>query len=103
ELRLLQKFGETRAAVQQALSRGVEVGAELRERRHFTVLREFTLQRTGDLLHGLDLRIAADAADRDADVERRADALEEQVGFQEDLAVSDRDDVGWDVGRDVVG
>ena len=39
---------------------------------------------------------------RDADVHRRADALVEQVGLEEDLAVGDRDDVGRDVGRDVV-
>src|SRR5229473_6210779 len=39
ELRLLQEFGQTRTAVQEPLRRGVEVGAELRERRHFAVLR----------------------------------------------------------------
>src|SRR6187549_2307881 len=39
ELRLLQQFGEARAARQQALGRGIEIGAELRERRHFAVLR----------------------------------------------------------------
>ena len=57
----------------------------------------------GHLLHRLDLGGAADAGDRDADVDRRPDALVEQVGLQEDLAVGDRDDVGRDVGRDVVG
>src|SRR6266446_8543933 len=56
ELRLLQKFGQTRAAVQETLRRGVEVGAELRERRHFAVLRELTLDLAGDLLHRLGLR-----------------------------------------------
>src|SRR6201992_4231498 len=35
ELRLLEKFGQARAAVEQALRRGIEIGAELRERRHF--------------------------------------------------------------------
>src|SRR5262245_53653107 len=38
ELRLLQELGQARAAVEQTLGRGVEVGAELRERRHFAVL-----------------------------------------------------------------
>src|SRR5215471_1461798 len=36
-LALLQEFGQTLAACQQALGRGVEVGSELRERRHFAV------------------------------------------------------------------
>ena len=77
--------------------------AELRERGELAVLREVETQRTGDLLHRLDLRVAADSRDRDADVDGRADALEEQVGLQEDLAVGDRDDVGRDVGRHVAG
>src|SRR3954449_9630380 len=103
ELRLLQELGETRAAVEQALGRGVEVGAELRERRHFAVLRQLALDLAGDLLGGLGLRRGADARHRQTDVHRGADALEEQVGFEEDLAVGDRDDVGRNVGRHVVG
>src|SRR5918994_7510823 len=83
ELRLLQEFGQARAAIEQALRGGVEVGAELREGSHFAVLRELALDRAGDLLHRLDLRRRADARHRQADVDRRADALEEQIGFQE--------------------
>src|SRR5437879_2136503 len=49
ELRLLQEFGQARTAVQQALGRGVEVGAELRERRYFAVLRQLALGLPGDL------------------------------------------------------
>ena len=45
ELRLLQELGQPRAAVEQALRRGVEVGAELREGRHLAVLRELALDR----------------------------------------------------------
>src|SRR5205823_8478518 len=61
ELRLLQEFGQARAAVQEALRRGVKIGAELRERRHFAVLRQLTLDLAGDLLHRLGLRRRADA------------------------------------------
>ena len=68
---------------------GVEVGGELRERRHLAVLREVEAQRAGDLLHRLDLRVAADAADRDADVDGGADARVEEVGLEEDLTVGD--------------
>ncbi len=35
ELRLLQKFGQARAAGEQALRGGVEIGAELRRRQPF--------------------------------------------------------------------
>src|SRR5580700_10684468 len=53
ELRLLEQFGEPRAAVEQALGGGVEIGAELRERRHLAVLRQLALDAAGDLLHRL--------------------------------------------------
>ena len=58
---------------------------------------------TGDLAHGFDLRVAADAADRDTDVDRGTDVGVEQVGFQVDLAVGDRDHVGRNVRRNVAG
>jgi hypothetical protein len=41
------------------------------------------------------------ATDRQAGVHGRADALVEQFGLEEDLAVGDRDHVGRDVGRHV--
>src|SRR5262249_49506112 len=52
KLRLLEQLGQPRAAVEQALGGGIEVGAELRERRHFTVLRELALDAAGDFFHG---------------------------------------------------
>src|SRR4249919_3122416 len=80
----------------------VQLGAELRERLERSVLRHRDPQGPGDLLHRLDLGVPADARHGGADVDRRADAGEEQVGFQVDLAVRDRDHVGRDVRRDVV-
>src|SRR5438552_16339769 len=43
ELRLLQQLGQARAARQQALRRRIQIGRELRERRHLAVLRELEL------------------------------------------------------------
>ncbi len=103
ELRLLQQFGQARAARQQALRRGVEIGGELRERRHLAVLREFQLDAPGDLLHRPDLRRRADPADRQPDIDGRADAAIEQIGLEKDLPVGDRDHVGRDIGRNVAG
>ena len=83
ELRLFQKLGQARAAREQALGRRVEIGTELRERRHFTVLREFALDLAGDLFHRLGLRRGADARDRKADVHGGPDALDRRDPFQE--------------------
>ena len=100
---LLEGLDHAHAAVELALGRGVELGAELREGRHLAVLGQVEAQAPGDLLHALDLGAAADAGDRDADVDRRLDAGVEEVGLEEDLPVGDRDDVRRDVGRDVAG
>src|SRR5580658_883210 len=53
ELLLLEQLGEPRAAAEQALGGGVEIGAELRERRHFTILRQLALDTAGDFFHRL--------------------------------------------------
>src|SRR5205807_2567391 len=55
----------------------------------------------GDLLHRLDLRVSTDARHRDADVDGGANARVEEIRFEIDLAVGDRDDVRRDVRRDV--
>src|SRR6185503_14713909 len=100
---LLQDLGHALVAVQERLRRLVEVRGEHREGGHLAVLREVEAQAAGDALHRLHLRGAADARDRVADVDRRADAGVEQVRLEEDLTVGDRDDVGRDVGRQVAG
>src|SRR3954465_10791269 len=45
ELRLLEQLGEPGAAVEQALGGGIEVGAELGEGRHLTILGKLALDR----------------------------------------------------------
>jgi hypothetical protein len=60
-LALLQNLHQALAAIELRLRRLVEIGAELREGRQFAVLRQVQAQRAGDLLHRLDLRVAADA------------------------------------------
>ena len=76
---------------------------ELGERGQLAVLGQVELERAGDLLHGLGLRRRAHARHRDAHVERGPLAGVEEVRLEVDLAVGDGDDVGRDVGRDVVG
>ena len=100
---LVERLDQALAAGQRPLGVGVEVGAELREGLEVAVLRQLELQAAGDLLHRRDLRVAADARHRDADVDGRADARVEELRLEEDLAVGDRDDVRRDVGRHVAG
>src|SRR5437588_4209428 len=97
-LRLLQNFHEPCAAVQLRLCRRVEVAAELRKGRQLPVLRQVEAQRSRDLPHRFHLRRPADAADRVADVDGRADALMEQIGLEEDLAVGNRYHVRRNIG-----
>src|SRR3989344_2035204 len=49
ELTLLQEFREARTAIEKALRRCVEIGTELRESSHFTVLGELALDLARDL------------------------------------------------------
>src|SRR5262245_23322583 len=56
KLRLLEKLGQTRAAIEQSLCSCIEVGAELSESRHLTVLGELAFDTAGNFLHRLGLR-----------------------------------------------
>ena len=100
-LRLVEELDDALATVDLALRGGIEVRAELRERGQLAELRQIALQPSRYLLDGFHLRSRSDARHRDAHRDRRPDALVEQVGLQEDLAVGDRDDVGRDVRGDV--
>ena len=102
ELRLFQELSQARTAREHLLGGSVEVGSELRKGRHFAVLRQLAFDLSGHLLHRLGLRRGADARHRETDVHGRADTLIEKVGLEEDLAVSDRDDVRGNIGGHVV-
>jgi hypothetical protein len=80
------------------LSRGVEIGTELGEGGNVSVLSELELERTGDLLHGLDLGGGADTGHRETDVDGGTDTLVEELSLQEDLAIGNGDDIGGDIG-----
>ncbi|KAB5588085.1 Acetylglutamate semialdehyde dehydrogenase [Ceratobasidium theobromae] len=101
-LRLLEELHEPLTAGELLTGGGVEVGGEHREGLHRAVLREGQLERSGDLLHGLDLGGATDSGDGDADVDGGALVGVEEVRLEEDLAVGDGDDVRRDVGGHVV-
>src|SRR5690606_7397819 len=101
ELRLLEEFDDARTAIEGGLGLGVEVGTELREGREFAELGELALEFAADLLGDLDLRGRTDARYGETDRHGGTDALVEEIGLEEDLAVGDRDDVGRNVGGHV--
>ena len=92
--RLLQELGHASTVGQLLLSSLVEVGAELRKASELLIGSEVQTEVTGDLLHGLGLRIATDAGHGDTHVDCRALTLEEELGLQVDLTIGNGNDVG---------
>merc|ERR1719266_3031424 len=90
-------------SVQQLLGGSIKIGTELGEGSDLTVLGKLRLHGTGDLLHGLGLGSRADTGHRETDVDGGSDTLVEQLSLQEDLAGSDGDDIGGNVGGHVTG
>merc|ERR1712087_943158 len=96
--------GTTRSGtclVEQLLSGSVKIRPELGESCDLSVLSQLELHGAGNLLHGLGLSGGAHSGHGQTDVNGGSDTFVEQLSLQEDLAVSDGDDVGGDVGRHV--
>lgn len=100
-LLLLEQLSETLTTAQGLLGGGIKIGTELGESSDLTVLGQEELEGTSDLLHGLELSSGSDTGDRKTDVDGWTDTLVEEFGLQEDLAVGDGNDVGWNVGGHV--
>jgi hypothetical protein len=100
-LLLLEQFGKTLTTGQSLLGGGIKIGAELGKCSNLTVLGQEELERTGNLLHGLELSGRSDTRHGKTDVDGRADTLVEEIGFQEDLAVGNGNDVSGNVGRHI--
>mmetsp|Transcript_14605 Transcript_14605/g.28280 ORF Transcript_14605/g.28280 Transcript_14605/m.28280 type:complete len:558 (-) Transcript_14605:55-1728(-) len=96
-LALLEELLEAGTTVKLVLGGGIEIGTELSEGSDLTVLGKLELDGTGNLLHGLDLSGGTDTGDGETDVHGGADTLVEELGLEEDLAVSDRNNVGGNV------
>merc|ERR1740123_2491301 len=88
-LTLLQQLSQPHASAQQLLGGSVKIRTELSE--------------SSDLLHGFGLSSRTDTGHGQTDVDGGSDTLVEQLCLQEDLSVSDGNDIGGDVGRHVTG
>ena len=100
-LGLLEQLDDALPAIDLRLRRGIQLRAELRERRQLPKLCEVSLELPGHLLHGLELRGRAHPRHRDSNRDRGSNALIEQVGLEKDLPIRDGDDVSGNVGGHV--
>merc|ERR1719452_180778 len=100
-LALLQQLSQPHASAQQLLGGSVKIGTELSESCDLSVLGQLELHGTSDLLHGLGLSSRTNTGHGQTHVDGGSDTLVEQLCLQEDLTISDGDDVGWDVSRHV--
>ena len=103
ELLLSQHARQPLPVGKQLFGRFVKVAGKLRERFHLAVLREVKADGLGCLFHRLGLRVAAHAGHGQAHIHRRTLAREEELRFQNELTVGDRNDVRRDIGRHVAG
>ena len=101
ELLLLEELSELLTSVEELLGSGIKIGTELSEGSNLSVLGELQLHGTGNLLHGLNLSGRSDSRHRKTDVNGWSDTLVEELSLKEDLSISDRDNVGWDIGRHI--
>jgi hypothetical protein len=102
-LSLLEEFSESNTSVQELLSSGIHIGTELREGGDLTVLGKIELHRTGDLLHGLELGGGTDSGYGQTDVNGWSNTFMEQFSLQEDLAIGNTNDIGWDISGYITG
>ena len=102
-LLLLEELSELLATVKLLLGSSIKIGTELGEGSDLTILRKLELHGTGNLLHGLDLGSRADTGHGKTDINGGADTLVEKFGFQEDLTVSDGNNVGGNISGHITG
>merc|ERR1711970_53968 len=100
-LSLFQQFSQSNTSVQQLLGGGIHIGTELGESSDFSILSQIKFHGTGNLFHGFQLSGGTDSRDGQTDVDSWSDTFVEQLSFQENLTVSDGDDIGWDIGGDI--
>lgn len=94
---LLKELSKLLTSVKELLGGGIKIGTELGESGNLSVLSELELHGSRNLLHGLDLSGGSDSGDGKTDVNCWSDTLVEELSLQEDLSISDRDNISWDI------
>ena len=99
--RLLQNLHQVLAVSQCTAGILIQIRTELGEYFQLAEAGQINTQRTGCFLDRLGLCGAAYTGNRQADVDRRTLTRKEQIVFQIDLSIRDRNDIGGDVRRNV--
>lgn len=94
---LLDELSKLLTSLKELLGGGIKIGTELGESSDLSVLSQIELHGTGHLLHSLNLGSGSDTGDGKTDVNGRSDTLVEKIGLQEDLSISNGDNVGGDI------
>ena len=100
-LLLFKELSKLLTSVKELLGGSIKIGTELGEGGNLSVLGELELHGTGNLLHGLDLGSGTDSGHRETDINGWSDTLVEELSLQEDLSISDRNNVSWDISRHI--
>jgi hypothetical protein len=100
-LTLLEELSQTGTTREKETGGSIEIGTELGEGSNFTVLSKIKLEGTSKLLHDLGLGSGANTRHRETDVDGGTHTTEEELSLQEDLTVSDGNNVSGNVGRHI--
>ncbi|EOC62964.1 hypothetical protein NM90_2208 [Neisseria meningitidis NM90] len=103
ELFLFHQFGYDFAMLQLFARSFIQIGCKLRESRQFTILRQRQTDTATQFFDDFGLCCTTYARYGNTGIDCRTDTGVEQVGFQEDLAVCNRNYVGWYECRYVTG
>ena len=94
---LLQKFHQSVAVSQLFLGSFIQIGTKLGKYFHFTELGQVDTDGTGCFFHGFCLGCTTYTGYRKTNIDSRTHTGEEQVTFQKDLSIGNRNYIGWDV------
>eukprot|EP00049_Salpingoeca_infusionum_P017066 m.351668 g.351668 ORF g.351668 m.351668 type:complete len:555 (-) comp16305_c0_seq1:37-1701(-) len=102
-LALLKELCQTHTTVKELLCGSIQIRTKLGKGGDLTVLGKLELHATCDLLHGWSLGSGTDTGHGKTDVNSRADTLVEQLCLEEDLTISNGNNVGWNVSGHITG
>ena len=100
-LSLLQQLSQMHTMTQELLSGSIKVRIELGKSSNLTILSQLQFHGTCHLFHDPGLGSRSDMGHRQTNINGREDTFVEQLCFQEDLSVSDGNDICWNVSRHI--
>jgi len=100
-LALFKKFSENTTSIKKLLSSSIKIRTKLSEGSDFSVLSEFEFKSTSNGFHSFNLGSGTDSWHRNTNVECWSNTFVEKLSFKENLSISNRNNICWNVSRDV--